>query len=154
MLFLVVFLVTYDMLGYNWGWLTYVFWIAVVFFVAGLTGNRFLTHILSVGAFLLVILAFELGLAEQTIYAYAAVPGLEDYSEISEYGIWYTLDQLYKEGKINEIERKNILKRFNISFSSQLDEEDIFKIIWRYINKNPEIRHKQLSELIHMALQK
>lgn len=80
----------YDMLGYNWGWLTYVFWIAVVFFVAGLTGNRFLTHILSVGAFLLVILAFELGLAEQTIYAYAAVPGLEDYSEISEYGIWYT----------------------------------------------------------------
>ena len=71
-----------------------------------------------------------------------------------EYGIWYTLDQLYKEGKINETERKNILKRFNISFSSQLDEEDIFKIIWRYINKNPEIRHKQLSELIHMALQK
>ena len=71
-----------------------------------------------------------------------------------EYGIWYTLDQLYKEGKINDIERKNILKRFNISFSSQLDEEDIFKIIWRYIDKNPEIRHMQLSELIQMALQK
>ncbi|MEL6917022.1 MAG: hypothetical protein AAFO99_04750, partial [Bacteroidota bacterium] len=83
-------LFVYDMLGYNWGWLTYVLWITVVFFIAGLTGNRFLTHILSVGAFLLVIMAFELGLAEQTIYAYAAVPGLEDYSEISEYGIWYT----------------------------------------------------------------
>jgi len=83
-------LFVYDMLGYNWGWLTYVFWIAVVFFVAGLTGHRFLTHILSIGSFLMVIMAFELGLAEQTIYAYAAVPGLEDYSEISEYGIWYT----------------------------------------------------------------
>ena len=71
-----------------------------------------------------------------------------------EYGIWYTLDQLYKEGKINETERKNILKRFDISFSSQLDEEDVFKIIWKYIDKNPEIRHMQLSELIHMALQK
>ncbi|MEM9362505.1 MAG: hypothetical protein AAGA43_07720 [Bacteroidota bacterium] len=83
-------LFAYDMLGYNWGWLTYMLWITVVFFISGLTGNRFLTHILSVGAFLLVIMAFELGLAEQTIYAYAAVPGLEDYSEISEYGIWYT----------------------------------------------------------------
>lgn len=83
-------LFAYDMLGYNWGWLTYVLWIAVVFFIAGLTGNRFLTHILSVGSFLLIILAFELGLAEQVIFAYAAVPGLEDYSEISEYGIWYT----------------------------------------------------------------
>ncbi len=83
-------LFAYDMLGYNWGWLTYVLWIAVVFFVAGLTGNRFLTHILSVGALLFTILSFELGLAEQVIFAYAAVPGLEDYSEISEYGIWYT----------------------------------------------------------------
>lgn len=83
-------LYVYDMLGYNSGWLSYVLWIAVVFFVGGLTGNRFVTHILSVGAFLLVIMAFELGLAEQTIYAYSAVPGLEDYSEISEYGIWYT----------------------------------------------------------------
>ncbi|MEO0901238.1 MAG: hypothetical protein AAFY00_04195 [Bacteroidota bacterium] len=46
-------LFVYDMLGYNWGWLTYVLWITVVFFVSGLTGNRFLTHILSVGAFLL-----------------------------------------------------------------------------------------------------
>ena len=71
-----------------------------------------------------------------------------------EYGIWYVLDQLYKEGKINEKERENILKGINISLSNQLDEEDIFKIIWRYIDKNPEIRHMQLSELIHMALQK
>ncbi|MEM6893481.1 MAG: hypothetical protein AAF554_07285 [Bacteroidota bacterium] len=78
----------YDILGYNWGWLTYVLWIGLVFFISGLTGNRFLTHILCVGFFFGTILAFELGLAEQTRFAFAAVPGLEDYSEINGYGIW------------------------------------------------------------------
>ncbi|MEL7002499.1 MAG: ABC transporter permease, partial [Bacteroidota bacterium] len=83
-------LYVYDLLGFNWGWLTYVLQIALVFFIAGLTGSRFLTHIISVGILFGTIMAFELGLAEQTIYAYGAVPGLEDYSEMSEYGIWYT----------------------------------------------------------------
>ena len=69
-----------------------------------------------------------------------------------EYGMWYALDQLYKDGKINNEERNLFLKRFNLSFSNNLDEEDIFKIIWKYINKNPDIRHMQLSELIPMAL--
>ena len=81
-------LYAYDLLGFNWGWLTYVLQIALVFFFAGLTGNRFFTHIISVGIFFMIIMAFELGLAEQVIYAYAAVPGLEDYSEMSGYGIW------------------------------------------------------------------
>ncbi|WP_435260909.1 hypothetical protein [Tenacibaculum sp. nBUS_03] len=80
----------YDNLGYNWGWLSYLLWIALVFFLSGLTGNRFLTHVLSIGSFFFMILSFELGLAEQTIFAYAGTPGLEDYSEISNYGIWYT----------------------------------------------------------------
>ena len=88
-------LYVYDILGYNWGWLTYVLWIAVVFFISGLTGNRFLTHVLSVGAFFVLIMAFELGLAEQVRFAYGAVPGLEDYSEISGYGIWYTSAQWF-----------------------------------------------------------
>lgn len=81
-------LYAYDLLGYKWGWLTYVLQISLVFFVAGLTKNRIATHIISVGIFFITILSFELGLAEQTIYAFAAVPGLEDYSEISGYGIW------------------------------------------------------------------
>ena len=71
-----------------------------------------------------------------------------------EYGIWYALDQLYKDGKINNEERNHFLKHFNLSFSNNLDEEDIFKIIWKYINKNPDIRHMQLSEIIPMALLK
>ena len=78
----------YDTLGYTWGWLTYILEIATVFFLAGLTKSRFATHILSIGILFATIMAFELNLAEQTIYAYAAVPGLEDYSEISGYGIW------------------------------------------------------------------
>tara|TARA_Y100000591_G_scaffold332513_1_gene370121 strand:+ start:1136 stop:1507 length:372 start_codon:yes stop_codon:yes gene_type:complete len=69
-----------------------------------------------------------------------------------EYGIWYALDQFYKDGKINNEERNLFLKHFNLSFSNDLDEEDIFKIVWKYINKNPDIRHMQLSELIPMAL--
>ena len=71
-----------------------------------------------------------------------------------EYGIWYALDQLYKDGKINNEERNHFLQQFNLSFSNNLDEEDIFKIVWKYINKNPDIRHMQLSELIPMALLK
>jgi ABC-type transport system involved in multi-copper enzyme maturation permease subunit len=88
-------LYAYDILGFNWGWLTYVLEIAFVFFVAGLTGQRYLTHILSVGRFLFMIISFDMGLAEQTIFAYAAVPGLEDYSEISGYGIWTVAARWY-----------------------------------------------------------
>jgi hypothetical protein len=81
-------LYAYDLLGYNWGWLTYVLQISLVFFVAAITKNRIFTHIISVGILFFIILSFELGLAEQTIYAFASVPGLEDYSEVSGYGIW------------------------------------------------------------------
>jgi len=88
-------LYAYDLLGYNWGWLTYVLQISLVFFIAGLTKNRIATHIISVGILFLTIMAFELGLAEQTIYAFAAVPGLEDYSEIAGYGIWTVAAKWY-----------------------------------------------------------
>ena len=81
-------LYVYDVLGYQWGWLTYVLQIALVFFLAGLTGSRFLTHVLSVGIFLATLITFDMGLAEQLIYGYAATPGVEDYSEISGYGMW------------------------------------------------------------------
>jgi len=88
-------LYAYDLLGYNWGWLIYVCWISLVFFIAGLTGKRFLTHILSVGIFFATLLAFELNLAEQVRFAFGAVPGLEDYSELSGYGIWKTSAKWY-----------------------------------------------------------
>ena len=79
-----------DLLGYKWGWLTYTLQIALVFFVAGLTGRRFLTHILAVGHFFVLLMGFELGLIEEIRFGFPVIPGIEDYSTISGYGIWNT----------------------------------------------------------------
>ncbi|MCY3998204.1 MAG: ABC transporter permease [Flavobacteriaceae bacterium] len=77
-----------DLFGYNMGWLTYVIMITLVFFIAGLTANRMITHVLSVGIFFVIIIAFELELAEQSRFAFGFVPGIEDYSELTGYSIW------------------------------------------------------------------
>ena len=77
-----------DLLSYKWGWLNYVLQIALVFFVAGLTGNRYLTHILAVGHFFALLMGFELGLIEEVRFGFAVIPGIEDYSTINGYGIW------------------------------------------------------------------
>ena len=71
----------------------------------------------------------------------------------SEYGIWFTLDSMMKEGLIEKEQKNEILKRLKITVPKNKNEEEIFKIVWKYIDKNPEIRHMQLSELTHMALQ-
>lgn len=77
-----------DLLGYKWGWLTYLQNIALVFFLAGLTGNRFLTHILSVGYYFFNIISFDQGIMEELRFGYALTPGVEDFSDINGYGIW------------------------------------------------------------------
>ena len=77
-----------DVLGYKWGWLTYILNIAFVFFLAGLTGNRFLTHILGVGYYFFNIVSFDMGIMEELRFGYALTPGIEDYSEMNGYGIW------------------------------------------------------------------
>jgi len=79
-----------DLLGYKWGWLTYVMHIALVFFIAGLTGNRFLTHVVCVGYYLFNIISFDQGIMEEVRLGFALVPGVEDYSELNGYGIWTT----------------------------------------------------------------
>ncbi|PKV49237.1 ABC-type transport system involved in multi-copper enzyme maturation permease subunit [Aquimarina sp. MAR_2010_214] len=76
-----------DILGFRLGFVNFVFQISLVFFIAGLTGNRFLTHILTVGYFLINIISFDMGLFEQIRHGYALVPGIEDFSEVSGYGI-------------------------------------------------------------------
>ena len=86
-----------DLLGFRFGWLTYVLYIGLVFFVAGLTGNRFLTHVVCVGYFIFIAISFDTGIIEQIRYGYALVPGLDDFSELNRYGIflkasfWYFL---------------------------------------------------------------
>ena len=77
-----------DVLGYKWGWLTYLQNIAFVFFLAGLTGHRFLTHILGVGYYIFNIVSFDMGIWEEIRFGYALTPGVEDFSDVNGYGIW------------------------------------------------------------------
>jgi len=78
----------YDLFGYNFGWLTYVLNIIFVFFLAGVTGNRYLTHVLSTGLYIFLLFSFDLHLIEQIRFGYAIVPGASNYSEMNGYGIW------------------------------------------------------------------
>ncbi|MEM7373671.1 MAG: ABC transporter permease [Bacteroidota bacterium] len=79
-----------DLLLYRWGFLNFVLYTSLTFVLASLTSNRLLTHILSVGIFLFLIISFDMGLMEQLKYGYALTPGIEDYSDISGYGIFQT----------------------------------------------------------------
>ncbi|MEM9928704.1 MAG: hypothetical protein AAF840_02690 [Bacteroidota bacterium] len=87
----------HDYLGYAFGWLTHCFYISLVFCLAGLTGRRFLTHVVGVGYFFLLIIIYEFGLVEDLRFGFGFTPGVEDYSEMNGYGIfstaafWYAL---------------------------------------------------------------
>ncbi|MGD1961117.1 MAG: ABC transporter permease [Fulvivirga sp.] len=79
-----------DLLLYRWAFMNFVMYAALVFFVAGLTSNRIITHILSVGLFLFLVVSFDMGIVEDLRIGYGFVPGIEDFSEISSYGIFQT----------------------------------------------------------------
>ena len=74
--------------GYMWGWLNYVFYICFVFVVASLTGQRFLTHCLTIGYYFFIIISYDLGLVENIQFIYSGVPGYDEYSEINGYGVF------------------------------------------------------------------
>lgn len=76
-----------DIFGFRWGLGNFMLFICLVFFIGGLTGNRLITHILSVGYFLFTIISFDMGLQEQARFGYAMTPGVDDFSELSGYGI-------------------------------------------------------------------
>lgn len=86
-----------NIFGYKWGWINYMLYITVVFMLAGITGNRYVTHCLGVGYFIFLLISVDMGLIEELRFAYGLVPGVEDFSEISRYGIlstatfWYFL---------------------------------------------------------------
>ena len=69
-----------------------------------------------------------------------------------EYGVWYALDYLMSNGIISENEKDEISKKLDFVVPKDLDEEDLFKIVWKFISKNPDYRHMQLSELTHIAI--
>ena len=79
---------TEDLLLHRWAFLTFTLYTALVFFIAGLTSQRIVTHILSVGFFLFLIVSFDMGIIEDLRFGYALPPGVEDFSETSGYGIF------------------------------------------------------------------
>jgi hypothetical protein len=76
-----------DVFGYKWGWVNYMFFIVMVFCLAGITGNRFVTHCVGVGYFVFLLISLDMGILEEIRYAYGIIPGVEDFSEINRYGI-------------------------------------------------------------------
>jgi len=77
-----------DLLLYRWAFLNFVLWACLVFFVGALTSKRILTHILCIGIFIFLIVSYEFGLIEDLRVGYSFTPGVEDYSEMSGYGIF------------------------------------------------------------------
>ena len=77
-----------DLLLHRWAFLTFVLYAALVFFVASLTSKRVLTHLISVGFFLFLIISFDMGIVEDLRIGFGLIPGVEDYSETSGYGIF------------------------------------------------------------------
>ena len=73
------------------------------------------------------------------------------------------ISEKYKEGlnsSVLYLKNKNPRKllaefavKLNYKKPNNLTEQQIFKIVWKYINKHPEKRHMGLSKLTHMALQ-
>lgn len=84
-----------DLLGFRWGFLNFLLYISLVFFVAGITGNRLYTHILCVAFFIFTIISFDLGLLEDNRAGYGLVPGVDDFSDMSGYGIYQTAANWY-----------------------------------------------------------
>ncbi len=79
---------TEDLLLYRWGFLNFTQWACLAFFVSALTSKRILTHILCVGLFIFLIISYEMNLMEDLRFGFSITPGVEDYSEISGYGIF------------------------------------------------------------------
>ncbi|MEM9648706.1 MAG: hypothetical protein AAF969_09500, partial [Bacteroidota bacterium] len=77
-----------DLLLYRWAFINFVLWAALVFFVGAVTSQRILTHILCVGIFIFLIISYEYEIIEDLRVGFGFTPGIDDYSEMSGYGIF------------------------------------------------------------------
>ena len=68
------------------------------------------------------------------------------------FGSQFALDILAKDGIITEKDKTVYLEALKFKVPSNVTEQQIFKIVWRYINKHPEKRHMDLSTLTFMAI--
>ena len=86
---------------------------------------------------------------EVYVYWIGTVNGtLEGYK----FGSQFALDMLAKDGIITGKDKLVYLEALKFRVPSNVTEQQIFKIVWRYINKHPEKRHMDLSTLTFMAI--
>jgi len=158
-----------DVLGYKWGWLNYLMLMTLPFFIAGITGKRFLTHILSIGIFIFSIIAFDLGIIEDHRFGIlTGIPGLEDYSEINNYGIfatasfwffclWGTLAiffmfasiYFWQRGLKNDLLKKLSFKGEQLNWVSKivaLSSLVLFFVLQSFISKNIKDNFKTITQ--------
>ncbi|WP_146052668.1 ABC transporter permease [Aquimarina sp. I32.4] len=157
-----------DVFGYKFGWLTYLSMMTLPFFVAGITGKRFLTHIVSIGFFIFTIIAFELNVIEDhRLGLLVGVPGLEDYSEIGGYGtysstsfwffsmwgviaIFFMLSAIYfwKRGNKQDWIKKLTLRGEQLNWGGKIASIGcliLFFVLQSFISKNIEDNYKTIA---------
>ena len=79
---------------------------------------------------------------EVYVYWIGTVNGtLEGYK----FGSKFALDMLAKDGIITERDKKLYLEALKFKVPNNVTEQQLFNIVWRYINKHPEKRHMDLS---------
>ncbi len=86
---------------------------------------------------------------EVYVYWIGTVNGtLEGYK----FGSQFALDMLAKDGIITEKDKTVYLEALKFKVPNNVTEQQLFNIVWRYINKHPEKRHMDLSTLTFMAI--
>ncbi|MEO9514087.1 MAG: hypothetical protein ABJN84_03140 [Flavobacteriaceae bacterium] len=147
-----------DLLLYRWGFLNFVIWAVLVFFIGSLTSQRILTHLLCIGFFIFLIISYEYGIIEDLRVGFSFTPGVEDYSEMSGYGIfqpsanWFFLYWsalaitlvmagiwLWKRGSDKKWSNRLSLKNMQLGHLSKvtmLAFFGLFLFLMSFINKN------------------
>ena len=86
---------------------------------------------------------------EVYVYWIGTVNGtLEGYK----FGSLFILDMLVKDGIITERDKTVYLEALKFKIPNNMTEQQLFNIVWKYINKHPEKRHMDLSVLTFMAI--
>ncbi len=93
-----------DLMGTRFGWVTYLFLVAMAFFFGTLFNNRRSGHVLGVSVFIFILVSAEFQLMEEIRFMFPLVPGIEGYSEMNGFGmfdvahLWCSLMWLFLSG--------------------------------------------------------
>jgi len=128
-----------DLFSYHFGWLTYLMAIALAFFVGSLLAQRFVSHIITVGILLFIIVMADIGIIEQVRLMFPFTPGVEDYSEMAAYGtfgtagrsyniMWFTLSAalltagiwFWNRGSMQALVKRTSVRRTQLHFAGKI----------------------------------